>query len=354
MLGADAEAVEPWESVAKRTREVAQKWRALHASEEERANEAEHANKLAMQLTRRAESERDTALKKAAASAQAAAAARQELAKWRARSAAQTASRVFLELESARAVIAERDAELVAAHRALAAAHHEMEAFKASCVKEDAEQKNAARERLEKLMLNVEDAGSDLRSLRATNERLRGDLGEQLANYPPGALESSKRHAARLEAFVEKLEKRCAMLRRDSAMWQERARAAIASERLVQLHSGDESMTALGTPRHVVTPRSGRGRASVAFAGSGGGWGGGRSEADEDEIGRLRAEVNCLQDTEDNEKTRLRAFQQALWNSDGFTLVQKQKVMSWLRDPPIRPDDAYLTAGLPDVDGPGD
>ena len=317
---------EPWEEVAARTKKVAQKWRALHASEEIRAEEAEQGLRLALMAIRRAEQERDAASKSAAAAAQAATAARQELSKWRARSAAQTASRVFLELEETRAVVATREAQVVQLQRALMSAQQQLESQRHAHQREDEVLKSGARERLEGLMLKREEAAAEMRELRAANEKLRAELSRQMADCPPGTLEAAKLHASRQEAYVEQLEKRCAMLRRQSATWKERTRGAVASERLTQLHSGAAS----------VPPRGGAAGAA----------GDAEGEASEDAVAasfwRQEAEV---------ERARVRGFQHAVWESDHFSQVQKQRIMAWLREPPD-PADPYLTAaheamGLP-------
>ena len=94
-----------WEAVAKRTRTVSEQWRALHASEEARADEAKATAKAAVQALRRVEEERDAATAKTSAAAKALAAAKGEQTRWKARSEASTASKTFLQLEECREVL---------------------------------------------------------------------------------------------------------------------------------------------------------------------------------------------------------------------------------------------------------
>ena len=65
--GATADATaEHWETVARRTRGVAEQWRTLHATEEARANAALHKVADAAEAVQRMEADRDAALQRAA------------------------------------------------------------------------------------------------------------------------------------------------------------------------------------------------------------------------------------------------------------------------------------------------
>ena len=133
--GATADATaEHWETVARRTRGVAEQWRTLHATEEARANAALHKVADAAEAVQRMEADRDAALQRAAEAMQALATAKQERARWRARSDAQTASKTYLQLEQCRKALSERDGELTTMMRAYEALQQEFDAYELSLI----------------------------------------------------------------------------------------------------------------------------------------------------------------------------------------------------------------------------
>lgn len=317
-----ASAAAHWEAVAKRTRSVSEQWRTLHASEEARANEAKATAKAAVQALRRAEEERDAADKKAAAAAKALAFAKGEQTRWKARSDAQTASKTFLQLEECRAALAQRNAELADTSRALNALRAEFDAYKASRKRHDRDLEAATHERVEGLRQQREDAAAAARSQEGQADTLRAKLTSHLASSPPGALEAAQLANKRAAATIQQLEQKNMTLRREVMRWRDRAKGALASERLMALHNG---------PGSVPRPTSG----SVP-----GRFGGdpfdetSESERVAEEFARLKAESNYWREEAEHEKQRQRAFHEALWQNPAFSQAQKLKVMACLRDPP--------------------
>lgn len=323
-----------WQSVAWRTRSVAEQWRMLHAGEEARAGEAIATAARAATAVRRAEEERDAALRKSEVAATALATAKQERARWRARADAQTASKTFLQLEDCQQALQRRDAELSATTAKLDAVQRDFDAYRAQRRRDDVEREAAARERLEALMCQREDALADARQLTADVERIRHELSEQLAASPPGALAALTAQCARHEAAIALLEQKNATLRREVTRWRERAKGALASERLTMLQAGPRAMalpvraaTAIGVCAAgggLDSPRGASARGSPRGSGAGGG-------ASMDELPRLRAELDYHRAEAERELLRQRSFQAALWSSDAFSLPQKQKATEMLR-----------------------
>jgi hypothetical protein len=338
-----------WEAVAKRTRSVSEQWRTLHASEEARANEAKATAKAAVQALRRAEEERDAAEKKAAAASKALAAAKGEQTRWKARSEAQTASKTYLQLEECRAALVQRDAELADTSRALSVLRSEFDAYKASRKRHDRDLSAATHERVEGLLQQREDATAAARNQEGQADALRAQLTSHLASSPPGGLEAAQLANKRAAAAIQQLEQKNMTLRREVLRWRDRAKGALASERLLALHKG---------PGSVPRPTSG------AVPGRFGGDPFGESSESEriaEEFARLRAECSYWREEAEHEKQRQRAFHEALWQSPAFSQAQKLKAMACLREPPglqLRgsednfADDAFF-AQLPNPpDGP--
>ena len=186
-LPAEGASAQHWESVARRTRSVAEQWRTLHASEEARADAAQAAAARAVAAMKKSEHDRDTALRKAEEAKASLAASKQERARWKARSDAQTASKTFLELEECREALRQRDAELAATQRANAALHLEFEAFKHKSRLADGERQAAARDRLEGLMAQREEAVESMQEYETQVFKMRREHGDHLAESPPGS-----------------------------------------------------------------------------------------------------------------------------------------------------------------------
>ena len=167
--------------------------------------------------------------------------AKQEQARWRARADAQTAS-AFLLLEEARESIAQRDVALTNAQRALEALQLKFDAFKSAKKREAIEREATTRGKLESLRTKHQDALANSRELEHTLNRVRGELGGHLAASPPGAYEALKVDCERMQAHVRQLEMKMTTMRREVLRWRERARGAIASERMLQLKSGPVSL----------------------------------------------------------------------------------------------------------------
>ena len=192
----------------------------------------------------------------------------------------------------------------------------------------------------------------------------------QLAASPPGALDDMREHCATLEETIRELEGKNETLRREAARWRERARNAIASERLTQLQSGPRSVplsprlggsqmtgaspraaSAAGSPRAAalpVTPMFGCASTlggTVAPVGSGGAAGGMSSE----DLARLHAELEWHKTEAEHERARQRAFLEALWRSEKFTQVQKVRAAELLRE---QVDAAEAEAQRPEIPEP--
>ena len=344
--GATADATaEHWETVARRTRGVAEQWRTLHATEEARANAALHKVADAAEAVQRMEADRDAALQRAAEAMQALATAKQERARWRARSDAQTASKTYLQLEQCRKALSERDGELTTMMRAYEALQQEFDAYETRKNRKDAETASAARDRLEALMRQREDALAESKTFEEGFDKLRGELSEHLVTSPPGALAESRAQCAKQEAAINELEMKNVTLKRENARLRDRARGAIASERMAQLKAGPH---ALPSPARQADEFPIRGAAAAAMLQSelGGGVPGavalGRLSAQLSapilkssaaEIGRLHAEVDFHRAEAEHERRRQRSFQERLWRSEAFSQAQKLKAIKMLREP---------------------
>lgn len=331
---AEPSAAEYWEAVAKRTRAVSEQWRALHASEEARADEAQSLSTRALAALRRAEEDRDTALKKADSTSVSLSASRQEQARWRARSEAQTASKNFVLLEETREELGNQEAALAGSQRAHAALQLEFDAYKAARRREEAERDATTRERLDLITQQRDDAFGDVRALQQQLDAAHAELSEQLATSPPGALAQLRQQCARHEATIAQLETRAVGLRRESTRWRERARGALASERLTQLTGAPAAM-----PPPARASFSSRAPPTAADDSSA------ASTADGEEVDeavRAQAEADFWRREAEHEVQRQRLFQQALWASEELSQKQKQRLMAWLREPPTPPADDTL------------
>ena len=342
----EAPTVEHWEAVAQRTRSVAENWRSLHASEEERADAAVAQMQQAQAAMRRLEQDRDAAMQHAASAAQQLAVVKQERARWRARSDAQTGSKTFLELEASRERLATRDEELTTMMRAFDQLQHEFDAYKAQRKRDDAEREAAARERLEGLIREREENYVAAKASQKQADELQVALSDQLAESPPGALLAMRHQCSRHEETIRELERKNLLMRSETNRWRERARGAMASERLTMLQSGPVSLlsprSAALSPRSAALAPGGAADATMLFQ-SKGGWqssgqypassgfpGGGAPTADD--IARLRAELSYHRSEAEHEKARQRTFLANVLASSSFSQAQKQKLAEMLRD----------------------
>lgn len=330
-----------WEAVAKRTRTVSEQWRALHASEEARADEAKATAKAAVQALRRVEEERDAATAKTSAAAKALAAAKGEQTRWKARSEASTASKTFLQLEECREVLRHRNEELASLTRAYNALRAQFDEYKRNRKRHDADLDAATKETIDGLTRQLDDTAKEKRSQESQADSMRAELTAQLAANPPGALEAERLANKRAQAAIHQLEQKNMTLRREVQRWKDRAKGALASERLLALQSGPSSM-----------PPPATSGGSRLFSGDPFGDEGSESERAAEERARIRAELEYWRSEAEHEKARQRAFHEALWRSEAFTQVQKVKAMGWLRDPPgmqsadgqseVAADDAFF------------
>lgn len=156
---------------------------------------------------------------------------------------------------------------------------------------------------------------------------------------------------------MERLERTCHTLRAEVSRWRDRAKGALASERLVQLKQGLPSsmfvpavaanplaLLAKDKSARTETPHAialanaksvGRGERSSAN--------GDYEEEDPDDPMRLRARIEYWRAEAEHEQQRQKAFQTALWASEHFSMAQKQKAVAWLRQPPA---DSPSSLGL--------
>ena len=187
-----------WFKIAQRTRSVATRWRSLYQEEVIRSEEARSARQAAVHSLRKAQQEKEVALRRAADADKAVNAARQEKARWRARSDTQTASRVFLDLEETRARLAESDAALTALQHALTDERQDFAEYKASVKRSEAEREPAARQRVEVLMREREETVADNRALQKRVEEQSSTLSRLHAEISAmGSLEEGERRTAR-------------------------------------------------------------------------------------------------------------------------------------------------------------
>ena len=328
---ADAQDQHSWKAAAERARSVSEQWRALHEAEEARANEAHALAVRAAAGARRAEQERDMAVQRAEEAVAMLATAKQEQARWRARADAQTASKTFLLLEEARESIAQRDVALTNAQRALEALQLEFDAFKSAKKREAIEREATTRGKLESLRTKHQDALANSRELEHTLNRVRGELGGHLAASPPGAYEALKADCERMQAHIRQLEMKMTTMRREVLRWRERARGAIANERMLQLNSGPVSLPGPARANLEAALLDGSIMSGVASTPS---LLESPSEAEEQEQLKLRTEVEYGQEELRLERERQIAFQHVLWAASEFTQPQKLKLMAWLRSPP--------------------
>ena len=285
-----------WQPIAERTRLVSEQWKALHLAEEAGAKKAAKALEQAL-------AERD-ALRVSKTAAQ------QQAGAWRARSAMQTASKVFVSLEETKSVLVGRERQLAQTQRGMLSLQEQHASKEQSRRLTEAAQTAAARERLERLMRGREEVVAELEQLRVETDAVRSELHAQLAANPPGALDEARARGDRLATLVAQLERRCDDLRSETVRWRGRANTAIAGERLVQLHAG---------PAAMVRPGGAGASAATGAADTAA------------ELQKLRTDVAFWRDEATQEREWQSGFQQALWASSAFSEQQKSRLMQMLR-----------------------
>ena len=210
---------------AAKARAVSEEWRTLHSKEE-----AAHIRAVA--ALDAAVVERDAAVAQASV-------LREQAAQWHARNTTLTSSKAFVELEAVRSALTAREQQLAGVTSRLE------RKTKMHVTQSQARQRResaiaaTARDRLELLMTEREtDIAANTR-LKAELESMRAELGAQLTASPPGALSAARKRIERQETALAQMDTRCNALRREAESWKERARRAIASERLCLLHHGE-------------------------------------------------------------------------------------------------------------------
>lgn len=345
---------EHWREVARRTRQIASQWKSLFHQEEAKVAEAKAAVAHARQLQRKAESDRDLALRRCDEATKGRSSATAQAAQWKARSGSQTTAKSFVALEATRTRLAETDALLNTTQRAYEALMREFEEFKSASAREAEERQMLADEHKATMRRNAEDLQEDKRDLQDQLAREQARLTEQLTSNPPGALTSAQVALRGQAVEMRRMERVCDQLRREAERWRDRAKNSLASERLVQLKNGPSAMVVPGVAPNslsllaadksarVQTPHAlqlAQAKAAGGAAGAAQAAGAAASDPDmegpdEDDPLRLRAQVDYWRGEAEHEQMRQRAFGQALWGAADLTQAQKLKVMAWLRQPP--------------------
>ncbi|KAL1510289.1 hypothetical protein AB1Y20_006609 [Prymnesium parvum] len=263
---------------------------------------------LELQLARlskelaKAHEQRDTALAQLSAT-------RHELARLRGRSEAQKASRVYVNLDETRSVLAETQRALGSARATLASTREQhKQQFIARTRKDESIQKTA-RDRLEMLMEEIEVLKATNAHLRQEIVGLRAQLRAQLTVNPPGALDDSRARVARQEQLLEQQLKKNAALRGEMETWRARACNALACERLTALHAGPNAM--FKRVDEVDTSRC--------------------NAEEEEQLRKLHCEIDFWKEEAMKERERQALFLQALWATDTFSQDQKQQLAQLLR-----------------------
>jgi chromosome segregation ATPase len=313
-----------WEEQARRTRSVAAQWRAVALSEEAKCAEMRATCERAIADFRKAEEERDIAVRRAEVATKAATAAKAESAQWHARSTAQTTSKTFVELHSARTALEDRESVVSSLHRALQNTRRELDDCRAAKQRELNDREALANDRITGLRADYASLQSENATMEATIDELRTELSHHLAECPPHALHAARDTIARHERTIKQLETSLHTLRAEVARWRDRARGAVANERLTQLRS-DLPNTMVPPPATRPASHNGVGRD-----------GRGREDDPANDPALLRGEIEFCREETEVERERQRGFLETLWASDSFSQLQKHRLTAWLRQPPSR------------------
>ena len=330
-----------WRALANRARAVADHWRSMHA-EEAAAHASTRAARDALRgELRLARDDREAAQEVQETALRRAHAARQEEARWKARSEAQRSAKVVVELEEARRELRARDDAIACGGRALASAQHEAARERRRLAAERVEATATADEQLASALKHLEVHRAQAEQLGAHCATLEQELMTLRAANPPGALDDLRVRVAHAEAVAADATELVANARKEASSWKTKARQLIASQRLAELQKAGVGEGVNGA-RGVWPPAApAAARATDAD--------GGAAKA---ELAQLKAEVAHWRALAAHEIARQRAFQEALWADDRFTQTTKQRIGALLRESGSAPAPAKRGDGPTSWRGP--
>ena len=319
----NAETDVAWREVARRTRMIAAQWKRLYIAEQSAAAEAKAAALQQKELRKKVEQDLNIALRQSEAAAQSLKAAVFEKKQWQDRSTAQQFSATYLELDATRTRLYETEASLKSTQRAFEALQRQYDEYLGQSTGALNSQSAAARAAIESTERHLEDV---LEAKRRTEDDLiaaRIKIGELLSKYPEGALEGAHQRVHETKTYCEALERTILTLQAENARWKDRARGALASERLMQLKGGMVPPGLIAQPSALDT----KDRVSLGL----------EPGDDPNDPVKLRLELRRWRELAEYETRRVKAFQRILWDSDvllgekRFTQAHKLQVMEWLR-----------------------
>ena len=319
----NAETDVAWREVARRTRMIAAQWKRLYIAEQSAAAEAKAAALQQKELRKKVEQDLNIALRQSEAAAQSLKAAVFEKKQWQDRSTAQQFSATYLELDATRTRLYETEAALKSTQRAFEALQRQYDEYLGQSTGALRSQSAAARAAIESTERHLEDV---LEAKRRTEDDLiaaRIKIGELLSKYPEGALEGAYQRVHETKTYCEALERTILTLQAENARWKDRARGALASERLMQLKGGMVPPSLVAQPSALDT----KDRVSLGL----------EPGDDPNDPVKLRLELRRWRELAEYETRRVKAFQRILWDSDvllgekRFTQAHKLQVMEWLR-----------------------
>ncbi|KOO34413.1 flagellar calcium-binding protein [Chrysochromulina tobinii] len=319
----NAETDVAWREVARRTRMIAAQWKRLYIAEQSAAAEAKAAALQQKELRKKVEQDLNIALRQSEAAAQSLKAAVFEKKQWQDRSTAQQFSATYLELDATRTRLYETEASLKSTQRAFEALQRQYDEYLGQSTGALKSQSAAARAAIESTERHLEDV---LEAKRRTEDDLiaaRIKIGELLSKYPEGALEGAHQRVHETKTYCEALERTILTLQAENARWKDRARGALASERLMQLKGGMVPPGLIAQPSALDT----KDRVSLGL----------EPGDDPNDPVKLRLELRRWRELAEYETRRVKAFQRILWDSDvllgekRFTQAHKLQVMEWLR-----------------------
>ena len=360
----DEASAEQWRTLARRTRAIAEHWRRLFHAEEAKCAAADEKRRAAVSALRVAQQDRDLATRTRDEAIAARKLATQDKAQWKARSATQTSSKSFIALEATRNQLNETEVLLGSTQRALSVLKHEFDEFKADAERHETERDDAEKEERRRMAREAYDVVEEKRELQEQLDAMMSQLSEQLAASPPGALAKVQFAMRKQASEMVRLERTCHTLRAEAHRWRDRVHGSLASERLTQLMNGaPSSMMLPASPNKPLAilqrDRSARedtphalGLAKAKAAGASFASFEGEGDDGTDDAFRMRAQIDYWRAEAEHERTRQRAFQQAVWASDLLSQTQKQRVTALLRKPPAPfPEDPFGFVEAP-IDSP--
>jgi hypothetical protein len=274
-------------------------------------------------MRKKVEQDLNIALRQSEAAAQSLKAAVFEKKQWQDRSTAQQFSATYLELDATRTRLYETEASLKSTQRAFEALQRQYDEYLGQSTGALKSQSAAARAAIESTERHLEDV---LEAKRRTEDDLiaaRIKIGELLSKYPEGALEGAHQRVHETKTYCEALERTILTLQAENARWKDRARGALASERLMQLKGGMVPPGLIAQPSALDT----KDRVSLGL----------EPGDDPNDPVKLRLELRRWRELAEYETRRVKAFQRILWDSDvllgekRFTQAHKLQVMEWLR-----------------------